>query len=128
MPAMRLTWRDGVATVFVVALMVVYAEFLARHGLGLVADPRGMGSVGLISTAVLCPLGGSARSSAAWTGLMSLVGVVTLALGVVTVITLSWTVLAAFMIAIAAMWALATIHHALGTVPAPSPTAGAVHA
>ncbi len=48
--------------------------------------------------------------------------------GVATVVTVRGTVLAAFMIAIAAMWVLATLPQALGTVPKSSPKVGAVHA
>jgi hypothetical protein len=128
MATTRLTWRDGAATVFVAALMVVYAEFLGRGGLGFIADPRGMASVGLISSVVLCPLGSAGQTSGPWARITGLAGCVTLALGVAAVVTVSWGVLAAFMIAIATMWALATLHHALGTAPRHSQRVGAVNA
>jgi hypothetical protein len=128
MSTTRLTWTNEAATVVVAALIFVYAELLARGSVGFIVDPRSMGSIGLISAVFLCPLGGGARASGAWVPVMSLAGIVTLALGIATVVTVSWGVLAAFMIAIFAMWALTTVHHALGTAPKSSSRVGAAHA
>ncbi len=125
MSTVRVSWRDGAAALIVAALWVVYAELLARGSVGFIIDPRAMGSVGLISAAVLCPLGNGAAASGLWSWGMSALGVVTGALGIVTVVTVGWAALAGFMIAIAAMWALTTLHHLLGTARRSPSTAGA---
>jgi hypothetical protein len=128
MSTVKLTWRDAAAAVVVAALWVVYAELLIRGSVGFIVDPRSMGSIGLISSLLLCPLGGASQVSDVWSWVVSVVGMVTLALGIAAVVTVGWGVLAAFMIAIAAMWALTTLHHAFDTAPRSSSQAGAVSA
>jgi hypothetical protein len=126
MSTVRVSWRDGVAAVIVAALWVVYAELLVRGSVGFIIDPRAMGSIGLISSVLLCPLGNSSQASGVWLWVVSALGAVATALGIVTVVTVSWAALAAFMIAIAAMWALTTLHHLLGTARRSPSRAGTV--
>lgn len=110
---MRLTRRDGTATVIVAALVITYFALLGSGSVGFIRDPRSMAVIGLLSAVVLCPLSGI-KVFDAWAGGISVLGTATLALGLATVFSNSWTVLALFVAAIVLMWALATAHHTLG--------------
>jgi hypothetical protein len=112
---MRLKPSDGVATVLAAAIIATYAVLLRSGSVGFIGDPRAMASIGLLSAVVLCPLSGI-RKFDAWAGVVSIFGAAALGLGVATLVTNDWSVLAAFVGCIAAVWALATLHHALTAV------------
>ena len=115
---MRLTWRDGMATLIVAAVAIVYLALLADGSVGFIQDPRSMAVIGLLSALVLCPLSGL-KVFDAWAGGISVVGAMTLGLGLVTVFANAWAPLALFIAAIVLMWALSTLHHMLGAVQGP---------
>jgi hypothetical protein len=112
---MRLTWRDAVATVMVGALVLMYIGLLANGSVGFIQGPRSMASIGLLSALVLCPLSGI-KVFDAWAGAIGILGVGTLGVGIAVLVAESWVMLAAFMLAVVAMWALSTLHHAVGDV------------
>ena len=76
-----------------------------------------MASIGLISAVLLCPMSaGAAGARWWWTAVTSGLGAATLALalGLAAVVTDGYGVLAAFIIAIAAMWMASVAHHEAG--------------
>lgn len=113
--------RDGIATIVMAALVVSYLGLLLNGSVGqvggmtllgnppLAQGPRGMAVIGLIIVAVLVLLWGT-RIPDAWTWFAAGVGTIAVAIGVVAVATANWVVLAAFIIAIGATWALLTLH------------------
>jgi menaquinone-dependent protoporphyrinogen oxidase len=121
-------WRDGVALVVVAAVIATYGVLLASGSVGFIQDPRAMGSIGLLSALLLCPLSGGNQRPGWWLTAISLLGTATLGLGIAAVVTVGWGVLAAFMIAIAAMWLVSTLHHAFEAGQAPPPRRAAARA
>jgi peptidoglycan/LPS O-acetylase OafA/YrhL len=74
-----------------------------------------MASIGLISAVLLCPMSaGAAGARWWWTAVTSGLGAATLALGLAAVGADGYGVLAAFIIAIAAMWMASVAHHEAG--------------
>jgi hypothetical protein len=124
---MRLTWRDGAATLVVGALVVAYIGLLVNGSVGFIQGPRSIASIGLLSALILCPLSGI-KVFDGWAGAISVLGAVTLGLGVATLVAESWVFLAAFIVAVIAMWALATLHHTVTGLQGRSPRPGAAHA
>jgi hypothetical protein len=112
---MRLRPADRVAAILVAALVSTYAVLLVNGSVGFIGDPRAMASIGLLSALVLCPLSGL-RSFDLWAGGICLLGAAALGLGVATLMTNDWSVLATFVGCIVAIWALATLQHALKDV------------
>lgn len=121
---MRLTSRDGVATVFVVAAAVLFglwATGAAMSGTsvrvmtivvfalgyaGCLADQRQMAQVyGAKGAAKAAPLGYVLVSSA--------IGGLALVTGIIALVTASEAMLATLMVAVVALWLLATARHAL---------------
>jgi len=130
---MKLTWKDGLATLLFGALAVVYGFYLAWGGISFIEDsagntsvgildPTGMAAVGLFVGIIAALVGGwialaagtVTRYVTAGLGLLSLV------LGVLALIgenlfnnaTLWEGVLGAFMASIALLWGIATARHA----------------
>ena len=111
--------RDGFAFLVVAADWATYAVLLHQGTVGFIKDPRAMASIVLISSVVLCPM--SARYwqlSSAWTSLVGLLGAAALGLGIATLVTDGWAVLAALVIMMAVIWVLAFIHHQVKAEPA----------
>jgi hypothetical protein len=118
---MKLTWRDAVATVVMAAIVVIYVAFLHSTTAWLISSARGTATAVL----VLGLVGGCGMSAAgeryrtrqgqAYTGAMSLLGLVALAAGVVALITASTVALAVLVAAAVALWLVATLRHALAT-------------
>jgi hypothetical protein len=69
----RLTWKDGMATLFVAAVIAPYVGYLVRGEMPFVEDPRGMAGIGIV---------GLVFGFVAWgLGLRSLFGKALLVLG-----------------------------------------------
>ena len=90
---MRLTWKDGAATVMVAGTVASYVAFLADVSLPLVAGTRSMATALLVLGLVGCALGGAsmaAEDSPKWnTAVAALFGAATAVALVATWITAS---------------------------------------
>jgi hypothetical protein len=125
-PAMRLTWKDAVSTVFMAAIVVIYVAFLNSTTAWLISSARGTTAAVL----VLGIVGGCGMSSAdyqeqgtwarAYLGLASVLGITALVAGVVALITASTVSLAILVAATFALWLAATVRHTI-TRPAVRP-------
>jgi len=114
---MRLTWRDGLATLFVLAAVLLYALWLAGvavFGLGV----RGVGAIvlglGLAAsiTAVVYGVGaGLLKANKAYLVVASLIGLAALVAGVVTLMAANEVALGVLVGATVALWLMATIRH-----------------
>lgn len=117
---MRLTLRDLIGTLLVVAIGVPYIGYLLNGEMPFVQDPRGMAGVGLIlgAAAFLVLRGGNAKDRVGVTE--NVVAGVTLVLGLAALAfaetAAAELLLAVFMAAILVMWAAEVADHA-GWVP-----------
>jgi hypothetical protein len=122
---MRLTWRDGVATILVACIGAVTFAVTERWDWPLLGSNRaGIGVLATIGWG-MCMVGGS-RTTSSFKGpagvLASVLGVVALVLIVLGLITGSETVLLALATDIGVLWLVATTRHATArraTAPAP---------
>ncbi|MGO8686564.1 MAG: flavodoxin domain-containing protein [Candidatus Dormibacteria bacterium] len=117
-------WRDGLALVVVLADLATYVALLHQGsaGVGFIKDPRAMASIVLISTVLLCPMSSDyGRAGNLWTTFIGLLGAATLGVGIATLATDGWGVLAALMIGLGLMWVLSATHHLLQSAPAAGP-------
>lgn len=118
---MRLTWRDGFATLFVLTAVLLYGLWLAGVAVfGL--DARGVGAVvlglGLAAsiTAVVYGVGaGLLRANKAYLVVASLIGSVALVSGVVALKDANESALGVLVAATVALWLMATIRHEVKT-------------
>lgn len=118
---MRLTWRDGVATVAVAAAGGLYALWLTGAGMTgtstrvLGAIVFALGWVGCTSNkaAMVEVFGVDAprRAPLSYVVTASLVGAVALVVGVITIVTGNEVMLASLVIAMIALWAMSTVRH-----------------
>jgi hypothetical protein len=119
---MRLTWRDGVATVFVAAAGGLYALWLTGNGMAgtstrvLGAIVFALGWVGCTSNkaamAEVFGVGAPRRAPLSYVVTASLIGAVALVAGVITVVTGNEVMLATLVIAMIVLWAMSTVRHA----------------
>jgi hypothetical protein len=117
---MRLTWKDAVATVLTGGIVTLYVAFLAGTSLPLVAGPRVLAAVTLVTGMAACAVGGSAvtgRSSGPAVPVAALFGTVAFAAGLVAVVTGSHVMLGVLVGTTVALWILATARHALVRTP-----------
>jgi hypothetical protein len=124
---MRLTWRDGMATLFVAAAVVVFALWrtdtamtemstrvmavmvFALGWLGCTSDAKRMSSV-------YTP-GAEDRPSTPYTVLVSLLGLAALVAGIWAIVAASETMLAVLIGAMVALWLVTTVRHAVVAAP-----------
>ena len=138
---MRLTWKDGVATVLVAATVALYAAYLAWGSIGPswvgIQDAAGMATVGLGAGVALIYLGGWVTDPASGALRYLAVGLQLLsaALGMLALLgenlfgPTAWEgILAAFIGTIVLLWGLAIGRHAgfLRGLESPPPGAEAV--
>jgi hypothetical protein len=114
---MRITWRDGLATVFVFTAVLVYALWLAGVEMFGV-EARGVGAIvlglGLAASIIAVVYGvgaGLLRANRAYLLMASLVGLVALVSGVVTLTTANESTLGVLVVATALLWVMATLRH-----------------
>ncbi len=119
---MRLTWRDGLATVFVFVAVLLYVSWLAGMELLGTSSARIVGGVvlglGLAAsvTAVVYGVGaGLFRASKAYLALASMIGLAALVAGVIALVSGNEMMLGALVFATAALWAMSTVRHMLET-------------
>lgn len=117
---MRLTWRDALATIFVLGAVVVYALWWADIEVFGMSSPRAIGIVvmalGLAAsvTAVVYGVGaGLLQASKVYLVVTSLFGLAALAAGIVVLVDESEDMLAALVLATAVLWLMSTVRHAL---------------
>ena len=109
---MRLTWRDAITTLLVIAVVVVYYAYVNGTDLPIIDDVRGallvMGAAGLGT----CIVGGSSgyvgRNS--YTTLMSILGIVAFAVIAFGLITAAEWTLTVLGIDIVLMWGAALLY------------------
>ncbi len=111
---MRMTWRDGIATLLVAALVVPYIGYLIRGSMPFLQDPRGVAGTGLVLglTAALAIgptgfTGSRGRVAAVLAGLTGLLGILTVIVGELGV--LSEVLLALFVVGVVVTWAAAEL-------------------
>ena len=120
---MTLTWRDGLATVFVGAATALYLLWAAGTVSGMSAARTvsiavfALGIAGCYTAksqmANVYGVAGRPRPPLYYVVLVSALGAVTLVAGIVAVVTGGYAALATLTWATVALWALATIHHAM---------------
>ncbi len=117
---MRLTSRDGVATLLVAAIIVPYVGYLIFGSMPFIQDPTGMAGVGLVFGAVAAVIGGwiAVHEGAFMAIATGVLGIVSLGLGIAALVsehlfdaTGSALVLGGFMATIVSLWALALLRH-----------------
>jgi hypothetical protein len=124
---MKLTLRDGIATLLVAAIAVPYVGYLIRGEMPFIQDPRGMSATALV-LGVAAFLTAGRISTSSTLGKVELgIALVSLAMGLVA-LALAETaaaevLLAVFIGTIAVAWVVEMLHHA-GLLPMRStPTA-----
>jgi hypothetical protein len=117
---MRLTWRDALATVFVLAAVVVYGIWLVDDEVLGTSSVRTIGLVvmllGLASsvTAVVYGVGaGLLKAPKLYLVVSSLFGLGALVAGVLVLVDESEPMLGGLVIATAILWLMSTVRHAL---------------
>jgi hypothetical protein len=129
---MKLTWRDGLATVLFAAIVVPYALYLYWGGLSLITDSAGKTTWGLMDPTGMSGFALVLGIIAAWTGgwialaegmltryWTLAIGFVSAVLGVVTLVgenlfnnPTAWeTMLAGFITSLAVLWGYAILRH-----------------
>jgi hypothetical protein len=82
---MKLTWRDGVATVLVAATGGLYIAYLAGADLPLAGSPRALAVVALTAGIGACAVGGApSQTMTRYSGWMTTLGVAMFVPAVVT--------------------------------------------
>ena len=120
---MSLTWKDGLATVFVGAAVVLYLLWVSGTAVGGLSTARAMAvaifalGIGACYTAkshmeAMYGAGGRARPPLLYVVLVSVLGAVMLVAGIVALVGGADGALATLTLAMLALWALATIRHA----------------
>ena len=117
---MRLTWKDAVATLFMAAIVAVYAAFLNGTSLWLISSARGttaavlvLGMVGGCSlSAASMREGDRSRSARVYRVIANTLGAIAGIAAVVGLITASTFALAVLVTATVALWLVATVRHA----------------
>jgi FtsH-binding integral membrane protein len=121
---MRLTWRDGLATLFVAAAVVVYGLWVTGTAMSQVsvrviaAVVFGLGWAGCVSNQrEMAVVYGADRDRrrppVAYVVLASAVGAVALVAAIIALVAASEAILVTLVAATAALWAMSTVRHAL---------------
>ncbi|HEY8018052.1 MAG TPA: hypothetical protein VIG53_01025 [Actinomycetota bacterium] len=124
---MRLTWRDGMATLFVAAAVVVFALWQSETAMtemstrAMAVVVFALGWLGCTSDAkraasVYMP-GDGDRPSMPYAVLASLLGLVALVAGIWAIVAASETMLAVLVGAMVALWLVTTVRHAVVAFP-----------
>jgi uncharacterized RDD family membrane protein YckC len=118
---MRLSWRDGVATICVAAVGILYAVWRSESEVFGMSSARAIGLTVLLLglaasvTAVVFGVGeGLLRASKLYLALMSLLGLVALVAGIVVLVKQSEAMLGALVASTCVLWAVSTVRHATG--------------
>ncbi len=119
---MRLTWKDGLATVFVGSAVAVYGIWMAASEVLGLTTTRAVSAVVLILGIAGCyaarsyfesiyGAAGGTRPPLTYVVLVSAFGIVALVAAVVALIGGSTAALTTLIAAMVILWAMATVHH-----------------
>lgn len=118
---MRLSWRDGVATVCVAAAALLYAVWLSEDEVLGMSGSRLLGVIVLVLglaasvTAVVFGVGeGLLRASKLYLAIASVVGLAALVAGILVLVNESETMLATLVGSTVGLWLISTVRHGLG--------------
>jgi hypothetical protein len=123
---MRLTRRDAVTALFMVAIVVIYVAYLRDTSAWLISSTRGTATAVLVlGTVGGCALGrgnelytkGGSRTTIAFTVLANVLGVTALTAAVIALITANASALAVLFAATMALWVVSTVRHATAGMP-----------
>jgi hypothetical protein len=130
---MRLTWKDGVATILVAAIVVPYVGYLIQGSMPFIQDPTGMAGVGLILGIAAGAVGGwvALRAGVVQRFVTGALALVSLGLGIAALVSehalevaTREGMLGAFMASIVVLWVIALGRHSRLTAGAATPTSG----
>ena len=111
---MRLTWKDGVATALLAAVVIPYGGYLIRGEMPFIQDPRGMAATGIVGL-LLCFAARGIGVHTTFGKVMAVLGAAAIGLGLAAALIGaegSEVLLATFVGAIVLVWALETAFHA----------------
>jgi len=120
---MRLTWRDGIATVLTAAAVAIFWALQAGFSLPLVASVRGAAAAILLIGVAACAAGARMNERGPLFTALGFLGAVAFFSGLIAIIWASEAALAVETSVIVFLWAATTIRHTL--VPPPPITPGA---
>jgi FtsH-binding integral membrane protein len=119
---MRLGWRDGSASLFVIAAGVLYAlwqsgtalQGMSTRALGAVVFALGCAAcmIDRAEMAVVYGVGGRRRAPMAYIVVASVLGFAALVAGVITLVSVNETMLAILVATTVTLWAMSTVRHA----------------
>jgi hypothetical protein len=119
---MRLTWKDGLASLFVGVAVVIYGLWLTEIGVpdmstrALALIVFGLGwaacTINQAQMAIVYGVHGR-RPPTAYVVVASVTGTAALVAGIITLVTANEAMLAALVAAMIALWAMSTIRHAI---------------
>ena len=131
---MRLTWKDGAATLVMAVAVAVYLVFLGGTSLPVISGVRGAAAVLLVLGIAGCSLGRQADGFRGGWGLakvyvvtMTVLGMTALAAALGALIVGSPFALAVQFFAIFTLWLLATLRHAVANAEYTPPDARDTH-
>jgi hypothetical protein len=130
---MRLSWKDGGATLLVGAAVTLYFAYVMDAGLPLVSGPRVLSAVVFALGLAACVVGAQMpgmtadRKTDNWAGVFSMFGGLAFVAAAVTVVTGSGWPLAVLVATVVTMWALATTRHAVAHLRRPQATDARTH-
>ena len=119
---MRLTWRDGIATLLTAAAVAIFWALQAGFSLPLVASVRGAAAAILLIGVGTCAIGARMYERGRLYTTLGFLGTVAFFAGLVAIIWARESALAVESSVIVFLWAATTIRHAL---PPPPPTVSA---
>ena len=119
---MRLTWKDGLATIFVGSAVAVYGFWMAGVEVFGLASARAVALVVLILGVAGCfaarsffeaiyGIGQSSRPPTPYVVVVTTIGIVALAAAIIALIGAGTAALTILVIAMVALWAMATLRH-----------------
>jgi len=118
---MRLTWRDGVATVCVASAALLYAVWVSEEEVLGLSGARALGVIVLLLglaasvTAVVFGIGeGLLQASRPYLVIASLIGLAALVAGIIVLVNESEAMLATLVGATLLLWLISTVRHAMG--------------
>jgi hypothetical protein len=115
---MRLTWKDGVATLLAIGTSLVTLAVVQEWGWPLLGSYRAGAAVLLLMGIVMCALGDSTaeRSNmrSPYIATMSVLGIVAVGLGIWALIADAEVAFLGLAVVTLTMWLASTLHHAVG--------------
>jgi len=121
---MRLTWKDGVATLLTAAAVAIFWAFQAGLSLPLLASVRGAATAILLIGVASCATGARMSERGLLSTALGFLSAVAFFAGLVAIIWASESALVVEISVIVFLWAATTIRHALTPTP-PAPAARA---